>query len=394
MTVIGTPTTDSATKVMILGAGELSKETAIEAQRLGLEVIAVDRYEDAPAMQVAHQAHVIQMSDGAALRALVEKIKPDIIIPGSEFIAADTLIELEQEGIKVAPSARAAKLGTDRAGIRQLVAEELKIPTSPYRIATTMAEYWSNIGEIGFPCVVKPIKSASGKGHSVLRGDGDTMKSWQLAQDEAHEGTCGVIIEGFVDFDYEVTILAVRHQGGTHFCEPIGHRKANGNFRESWQPHPMNGPVLARAHEVAGLVTDSLGGFGVFSVELFVKDEEVYFSKVASRPHDTGIVTLVSQNLSEVTLHLRAILGMAIPEIKSCGPASAAALIVEGDGTDPVYTITPEALDATDTSLRLFGKTEVHGERPMGVALALGDSIEEAREKAMRVVQNVEVSLS
>ena len=226
MTIIGTPTTDSATKVMILGSGELSKETAIEAQRLGLEVIAVDRYEDAPAMQVAHRAHVIQMSDGAALRALVAQEKPDIIIPGSEFVAADTLIELEQEGIRVVPSARAAKLGTDRAGIRQLVAEELNIPTSPNRIAATMEVYWSNVGEIGFPCVVKPLQSASGMGHSILKGDGDTMKSWQLAQDKAHEGTCGVIIEGFVEFDYEITLLTVCHEGGTLFCDPIGHRKS------------------------------------------------------------------------------------------------------------------------------------------------------------------------
>ncbi len=394
MPKIGTPNTDSATKAMLLGAGELCREIAIEAQRLGLEVIAVDRYEDAPAMSVAHRSHVIHIEDAAELRKLIDREKPDFIIPGSEHIAADVLLEFEEEGYTVAPSARAAQLGTDRGGIRELVANELGLATSPFRIAHTMADYWSNIGEIGFPCMVKPLSSSSGVGHSFLKGDGDTMSSWQTAQDKAHPGTCGVIIEGLIEFDYEVTLLTVKHAGGTLFCDPIGHHKLKSNYRESWQPHPMSDKALERAQEMAQKITDNLGGYGLYSMEFFVKGDEVYFSKVAPRPHDTGMVTMASQNISECALHLRAILGLPIPAVRSEGAGAAAAIVVEGDGTDPVYTISTEAMLEPDTSIRLFSKTEVHGVRPMGVALAIGKDIEEARKKAKAIAESVKVELS
>ncbi|MBT6177628.1 MAG: formate-dependent phosphoribosylglycinamide formyltransferase [Deltaproteobacteria bacterium] len=394
MPKIGTPNTDTATKALLLGAGELCREIAIEAHRLGLEVIAVDRYEDAPAMAVAHRSHVIHIEDPKELRKLIDLEKPDYIIPGSEHIAAEILLEFEEEGYTVAPSAKAAKLGTDRAGIRELVAHELNLPTSPFRIAHTMADYWSNIGEIGFPCMVKPLYSSSGVGHSFLKGDGDTMSSWQTAQDKAHPGTCGVIIEGLIDFDYEVTILTVRHAGGILFCDPIGHHKLKSNYRESWQPHPMPAKALERAHEMAEKIVNNLGGYGLYSMEFFVKEDEVYFSKVAPRPHDTGMVTMTSQNISECSLHLRAILGLPIPTVRSEGAGAAAAIVVEGDGTDPVYTISAEAMLEPDTSIRLFGKTEVHGIRPMGVALALGKDVDEARKKATTLADSVKVELS
>ena len=393
MVTIGTPNTDNATRVLILGANEISKETALEAQRLGLEVIAVDGQEDAPAMQVAHRSHVIHMRDSAELQALIEREKPHNIIPATDFVCADTLMAAEGNGVVVAPTARAAKLGCDRAGIRTLVAEELSIPTSPYRIATNMADYWSNIGQIGFPCVVKPIQSSSGMGHSLLKGDGDTMASWQKAQDKSHSGDCGVIIEGLVEFDYEVTLLVVHHTAGIDFCAPIGHRKLTANYSESWQPHSMDGAALEQAQNYARSIVENLGGFGLFSFEFFVKDGGVFFSKVCSRPHDTGMVTFASQNLSQCALHLRAVLGLSIPGIVSRGAAAAAAILAEGDGV-ATYDISPEALSTPNTDLRLFGKQEVHGRRPMGVALALGDDVDQARSRAVKLAEGVTVKLS
>jgi phosphoribosylglycinamide formyltransferase 2 len=379
---IGTPLAANATRVLMLGAGELGKEVVIELQRLGVEVIAVDRYANAPAMQVAHRSHVINMLDGEALADVIGAEKPDLVIPEIEAIATDTLVRLEDEGLNVVPTARAAKLTMDREGIRRLAAETLGVLTSPYRFASGSEEYFTAIAEIGLPCVVKPVMSSSGKGQSLVRSSEEAERAWRYAQEGARGGGDRVIVEGFVDFDYEITLLTVRHAGGTDFCEPIGHRQERGDYRESWQPQPMTTAALEKARSIAGLVTGELGGWGLFGVEFFVKGDEVYFSEVSPRPHDTGMVTLISQDLSEFALHARAVLGLPISNIRSRGPAASSVIMVEGDSRAVRFCGLPAALEAPDTQLRLFGKPEVAGERRMGVALALGRSIDEARDRA------------
>ncbi len=393
MSKIGTPLSPTATKVMLLGSGELGKEVAIELQRLGVEVIAVDRYENAPAMQVAHRSHVISMLDGGALRGLVESEKPNLIVPEIEAIATETLLELEAEGYRVVPTARAARLTMNREGIRRLAAEELGLKSSPYRFAATEEEYRAAIAEIGMPCVIKPIMSSSGKGQSVVRSDDDVLKSWQYAQEGGRAGKGKVIVEGFVDFDYEITMLTVRHVGGTSFCAPVGHTQIKGDYRESWQPHPMSAAALAEAERMAGAVTAALGGYGLFGVELFVKGDEVIFSEVSPRPHDTGLVTLISQDLSEFALHVRAILGLPIPNIRQNGPSASCAVLVEGDSSQVQFGCLDQVLAEPDTQLRLFGKPNVTGQRRMAVTLARGDSIEKAREKAHAAAGKMEIRL-
>ena len=393
MSKIGTPLSPTATKVMLLGSGELGKEVAIELQRLGVEVIAVDRYENAPAMQVAHRSHVISMLDGGALRGLVESEKPNLIVPEIEAIATETLLELEAEGYRVVPTARAARLTMNREGIRRLAAEELGLKSSPYRFAATEEEYRAAIAEIGMPCVIKPIMSSSGKGQSVVRSDDDVLKSWQHAQEGGRAGKGKVIVEGFVDFDYEITMLTVRHVGGTSFCAPVGHTQIKGDYRESWQPHPMSAAALAEAERMAGAVTAALGGYGLFGVELFVKGDEVIFSEVSPRPHDTGLVTLISQDLSEFALHVRAILGLPIPNIRQNGPSASCAVLVEGDSSQVQFGCLDQVLAEPDTQLRLFGKPNVTGQRRMAVTLARGDSIEKAREKAHAAAGKMEIRL-
>jgi phosphoribosylglycinamide formyltransferase 2 len=382
MTTLGTPLSASATRVMLLGAGELGKEVAIELQRFGCEVIAVDRYANAPAMQLAQRAHVIDMLDGAALRALVERERPRFIVPEIEAIATPTLLQLEAEGFGVIPTARAARLTMDREGIRRLAAEELQLSTSPYRFAGTEQEYRAAIAELGLPCVIKPVMSSSGKGQSLVRAAAEIEPAWHYAQRGGRAGAGRVIVEGFVRFDYEITLLTVRHAGGTSFCEPIGHLQIDGDYRESWQPQPMSASALAESQRIAAAVTANLGGRGIFGVELFIAGDAVYFSEVSPRPHDTGLVTLISQDLSEFALHARAILGLPIPVIRQRGPAASCALLVEGNSSNIRYTEVDRALQLPDTALRLFGKPEVRGHRRMGVSLALGSTLEEAREKA------------
>ncbi|MBL7663379.1 formate-dependent phosphoribosylglycinamide formyltransferase [bacterium] len=393
MTTIGTPLRSNATKVLFCGAGELGKEVVIELQRLGVEVIAVDRYHHAPAMQVAHRSHVISMLDGEALRKVIEAEKPDYIVPEIEAIATDTLIELEREGFTVIPTARAAKLTMNREGIRRLVAEELKIKTSPYRFAENEADYQAAIQAIGLPCVVKPIMSSSGKGQSVVKQHTDIATAWKYAQEGGRAGGGKVIVEGFIPFDYEITLLTVRHLGGTSFCDPIGHLQIDGDYRESWQPQTMSPAALSEAKRIAKAVTDNLGGRGIFGVELFIRGDEVYFSEVSPRPHDTGLVTLISQDLSEFALHARAILGLPIPNIRSHGPAASAALVVEGHSEKVSYGNLEATLDLPDTQIRLFGKPEISGHRRMGVCLARGTSIEEARKKANHSLQSICVTV-
>lgn len=387
MTTIGTPQKPSATRLMLLGSGELGKEVAIEAQRLGLEVIAVDRYPDAPAMQVAHRAHVIRMLDAAALRELVLRERPQFIVPEIEAIATAELLALEAEGFTVIPTARAARLTMDREGIRRLAAEELGLPTSPYRFASTPVEYRDAISAIGLPCVVKPVMSSSGKGQSVVRQSADIEAAWDYAQAGGRAGAGRVIVEGFVPFDYEITLLTIRHAGGTSFCEPIGHLQIAGDYRESWQPHPMSAAALAASQRIAAEVTAALGGRGLFGVELFVKGDQVWFSEVSPRPHDTGMVTLISQDLSEFALHVRAILGLPIPLIRQLGPSASSAILIEGASTNVRFSGLDAALAEPDTTLRLFGKPEVDGQRRMGVALARADTVELARAKARRMTE-------
>ena len=391
MVSIGTPNTQSATRLMLLGSGELGREVALEAMRLGVEVIAVDRYAGAPAMQVAHRSHVISMLDGNALRALVEQEKPDLIVPEIEAIATDTLVELEQEGFKVVPTARAAQLTMNREGIRRLAAEELGLATSPYRFAGTFDEFAAAVAAIGMPCVVKPVMSSSGKGQSVVHSKSDVQKAWDYAQSGGRAGGGRVIVEGFVDFDYEITQLTVRHAGGITFCDPIGHYQEDGDYRLSWQPQPMGAAALAEARRMATLVTDALGGWGIFGVELFIKGDAVYFSEVSPRPHDTGLVTCISQNLSEFALHARAILGLPVPVLRHNGPAASAVILPEGKSASPVYDNVEEALAQPDTALMLFSKPELAGRRRMGVALALGLDLEEAKRKAKLAADAVRV---
>lgn len=390
---IGTPLSSSATRVLLCGCGELGKEVVIELQRLGCEVIGVDRYANAPAMQVAHRSHVIDMLDGAALRAVIEKEQPHYIVPEIEAIATTTLVELEAEGFNVVPTARAAQLTMNREGIRRLAAEELGLPTSPYHFSDTFEDYAAAVKSVGYPCVVKPIMSSSGKGQSVLKSDADLQKSWDYAQEGGRAGKGRVIVEGFIDFDYEITLLTVRHAGGTSFCAPIGHRQENGDYQESWQPQPMSPKALAESERVALAVTEALGGRGLFGVELFVKGDQVWFSEVSPRPHDTGLVTLISQELSEFALHARAILGLPIPAIRQMGPSASAVILVEGNSQQASFSNLGAALSEADTALRLFGKPEVKGQRRMGVALARDESIDAAREKALRSARAVRVQL-
>ncbi|HXH72152.1 MAG TPA: formate-dependent phosphoribosylglycinamide formyltransferase [Mariprofundaceae bacterium] len=390
---IGTPLTASAVRVLLLGCGELGKEVVIELQRLGVEVIGVDRYANAPAMQVAHRAHVVDMLDGSALRTVIEAEKPHYIVPEVEAIATDTLLGLEAEGFTVIPTARATKLTMNREGIRRLVAEELGLATSPYRFAASESEFRAAVSELGLPCVVKPIMSSSGKGQSVIRETSGIEVAWQYAQQGGRAGKGKVIVEGFIDFDYEITLLTVRHAGGTTFCAPIGHLQIDGDYRESWQPQPMSEAALAESQRIAMAVTGALGGRGIFGVELFVKGDKVWFSEVSPRPHDTGMVTLISQDLSEFALHARAILGLPVPAIRQFGPAASTAVLAEGDSECVGFGNVDLALAEPDTQLRLFGKPRVAGKRRMAVTLALGDSIETARDKANRAAEALDIRL-
>ncbi|OZG41857.1 phosphoribosylglycinamide formyltransferase 2 [Aeromonas sp. A35_P] len=390
--MFGTATRPGTTRALLLGSGELGKEVAIELQRFGIEVIAADRYADAPAMQVAHKAHVLDMLDGAALRALVNEVKPDLIIPELEAIATDTLAALEQEGVKVVPNARATQLTMNREGIRRLAAETLGLPTSPYRFAQSKEEFVAAVDTIGLPCVVKPVMSSSGKGQSVLRDLAKFDESWTHAQEGGRAGRGKVIVEGFVPFEYEITLLTVRAVDGIHFCQPIGHRQEDGDYRESWQPQAMSELALARSKEVAAKVVEALGGYGLFGVELFIKGDEVWFSEVSPRPHDTGMVTLISQDLSEFALHVRAILGLPIGTITQYGPSASAVVLREGHSQDIRYQGIGEALALVPgAQLRLFGKPEIAGRRRLGVALVRGEDCPTAVEQAKAVAARVDV---
>lgn len=393
MTTIGTPRTDGATRMLLLGSGELGKEVAIEAQRLGVEIIAVDRYANAPAMQLAHRSHVIDMLDATALRRVIEEERPDYIVPEIEAIATDELVALEGEGYRVVPTSCAARLTMNRESIRRLAAEDLGLPVSAYRFADTLADCTAAVKAIGLPCVIKPVMRSSGKDRSLVHAASDVEKAWDYAQRGGRAGRVRVIVEGFIDSEYEITLLTVRHGAGTSFCDPIGHLRADGEYRESWQPQPMTPPALAAGRRVALAVTDALKGHGVFGVELFVRGDEVWFGEVAPRPHDAGLVTLVSQDLSQFALHVRAILGLPVPVIRQRGPAAACALLVEGESRSVTFSGVDQALAEPDTALRLFGKPEVRGRRRMGVGLALGASLEEARAKARGVAHAVQVHL-
>lgn len=391
MTTLGTPLSASATRVLMCGGGELGKEVVIELQRLGVEVIVVDRYANSPAMQVAHRSHVISMLDGAALRGIIELEKPHYIVPEIEAIATDTLAELEEEGFTVIPTARATQLTMNREGIRRLAAEELGLNTSPYRFAGDLEEFKQAVAAIGLPCVVKPIMSSSGKGQSTIKQVDQIEAAWAYAQEGGRAGGGRVIVEGFVEFDYEITLLTVRHIGGTSFCEPIGHIQVDGDYRESWQPQAMSPAARQAAEEIAEKVTHALGGHGIFGVELFVRGDEVIFSEVSPRPHDTGMVTLISQNLSEFALHARAILNLPIPLIRQYGPSASAVILPTGESRQTSFAHLQAALAAADTDLRLFGKPEIHGRRRMGVALAQAEDIDSARDKARQCAQTVRV---
>ena len=393
MTTLGTKFSPTATKVLMLGSGELGKEVVIELQRLGVEVIACDRYANAPAMQVADRSHSFSMLDSSEMRRVIEQEQPDLIVPEIEAIATDTLLELEQEGFQVIPTAKAARLTMNREGIRRLAAEELGLATSPYRFAETREVFLEAVGEVGIPCVVKPIMSSSGKGQSTIRNEADIDPSWEYAQSGGRAGAGKVIVEGFVDFDYEITLLTVRHEGGVSYCEPIGHRQEDGDYRESWQPQPMSEAALAESKSIANQVTAALGGRGLFGVELFIKGDAVFFSEVSPRPHDTGMVTLISQDLSEFALHARAILGLPVPNIAFHGPSASAVVLVEGHSSQAAFGNLQQAFAQNDTTLRFFGKPEVAGKRRMGVALARADSVDEAKSKAIQAASAVEVTL-
>jgi len=390
---LGTPFAPGATRVLFCGAGELGREVVIELKRLGCEVIAVDRYANAPGMQLADRSHVIDMLDPAALRRAILAEKPHLVVPEIEAIATDALVQLEAEGQRVVPTARAARLTMHREGIRRLAAEELGLATSPYRFADDHDAFVAAVQAVGFPCVVKPVMSSSGKGQSLLRSAADVERAWEYAQAGGRAGASRVIVEGFIDFDYEITLLTVRHAGGTSFCEPIGHLQIDGDYRESWQPQPMSAKALAEAERIAEQVTGALGGWGIFGVELFVKGDRVWFSEVSPRPHDTGLVTLISQQLSEFALHARAILGLPVPAIRQHGPAASCALLVQGDSADMRFGNLGAALAQPDTDLKLFGKPEVHGSRRLGVGLALGADIDQARARAREVVAAIRVEL-
>ena len=384
MIKIGTPMTSVGKKALLCGSGELGKEVAIELQRYGIEVIACDRYPNAPAMQVANRCHVLNMLDGEALRAVIEAEKPDYIIPEVEAIATPTLVELEKEGYSVTPTANAAWLTMNREGIRRLAAEELGLPTSFYRFAETKEEYLAAIAEVGIPCVVKPIMSSSGHGQSTVKCEADVEKSWTIAQEGGRAGAGRVIVERFVDFDYEITMLTVRHSAGTTILEPIGHHQVDGDYRESWQPQPMSELAKERAKEIAHKITGALGGYGIFGVEMFIKGDEVIFSEVSPRPHDTGMVTMISQDLSEFSLHARAVLGLPIPSVRFFGASASKAIVVEGDSDKVVFENLDQVVAEEGVQIRLFGKPDVKGHRRFGVILTTDETIEKALEKAER----------
>ena len=393
MTKIGSVTTSIGRKALLLGSGELGKEVAIELMRLGVEVVACDKYAGAPAMQVAHRCHVFNMLDGAKLREIIELERPDHIIPEVEAIATPTLVELEKEGFHVTPTANAALLTMNREGIRRLAAEELGITTSRYVFASTEEEFREAVATVGVPCVVKPIMSSSGHGQSVVRSTDDIDRSWHIAQEGGRAGAGRVIVEGFVDFDYEITLLTVRSVSGTVFCEPIGHIQIDGDYRYSWQPQAMTPAAKAKAQEIAKKVTDALGGYGIFGVEMFIKGDDVIFSEVSPRPHDTGMVTMISQDMSEFALHARALLGLPVPAIRFYGPSASRAVVVEGD-TNRIEMDNLEAVLAEPgTQMRIFGKPEVVGHRRMGVILATDESVEAARKKAERAYEALRVNV-
>ena len=394
MVAIGTPGSSSAKRVMLLGSGELGKEVAIELQRLGCEVIAVDRYARAPAMQVAHKAHVINMLDEQALYKLIRSESPDLVVPEIEAIATEALLTVESEGTHVVPTARAANLTMNRRGIRELVASELGIRTSPYRFVESLEELRQAVSAVGLPCVVKPVMSSSGKGQSTIREDNDIQAAWNYALERTRGGADSLIVEGFVDFDYEITLLTIRHTDGVSFCEPIGHRQEAGDYRESWQPQPMKEGALAECQSIATRVSDALGGFGLFGMEFFVQADTVYFSEVSPRPHDTGLVTLISQNLSEFQLHVRAILGLPIPHIEQYGPSASCPVLVRGESDSVEFIGVEQALNEPNSDVRLFGKPEVHGSRRMGVVVTRRDSVEEARSAAVQLAGRVHVGPS
>ncbi len=393
MANIGTTFTKFGKKALLCGSGELGKEVAIELQRFGVEVVAVDKYENAPAMQVANSFHVISMLDGMALREIIEQEKPDIIIPEVEAIATDVLVELEKEGYNVIPTAKAAFLTMNREGIRRLAAETLGLPTSRYRFATDRAEFEAAVEEIGMPCVVKPVMSSSGHGQSVIRSAADMDHAWHISQEGGRAGSGKVIVEGFVDFDYEITLLTVRHCAGTTFLKPIGHHQVDGDYRESWQPQPMPEAAVAKAQDIARKITDALGGYGIFGVELFVKGEDVIFSEVSPRPHDTGMVTMISQDMSEFALHARAVLGLPVPEVRFFGPSASKAIVVEGNTREYEFRNLENVLSEAGVQMRIFGKPEIAGHRRLGVLLATADSVADALDKVNRAYAKLEVKV-
>ncbi len=393
MVEIGTVLTPVGKKALLCGSGELGKEVAIELQRYGVEVVALDKYAHAPAMQIAHRSHVLSMLDGVKLREIIEQERPDYIIPEVEAIATTTLVALEKEGYSVTPTATAAYLTMNREGIRRLAAEELGLPTSPYRFASTREEFEAAVQEIGMPCVVKPIMSSSGHGQSVVRTADDIENSWRYAQEGGRAGAGRVIVEGFVKFDYEITQLTVRHSGGTTFLNPVGHVQVDGDYRESWQPQAMSPVALQRAQEIARKVTDALGGYGIFGVELFIRGDEVLFSEVSPRPHDTGMVTMISQDMSQFALHARAVLGLPVPGVRFYGPSASRAIVVEGDSDKVVFGNLDEAMSEEGVQIRIFGKPEVVGHRRLGVILATADSVEEARAKTERAYKKLQIKV-
>ena len=393
MTKIGTTFTKSGKKAVLCGSGELGKEVAIELQRYGVEVVALDKYANAPAMHIAHRNHVLSMLDGEALKAVIKEENPDFIIPEIEAIATDKLVELEEEGFNVIPTAKATRLTMNREGIRRLAAETLGLPTSPYRFAETREEFDAAVAEIGIPCVVKPVMSSSGHGQSTIKSEEDIDKAWIVSQEGGRAGSGKVIVEGFVKFDYEITLLTVRHSGGTTFIKPIGHHQVDGDYRESWQPQPMADTAIHKAEAIAKAITDALGGYGIFGVELFIKGDEVIFSEVSPRPHDTGMVTMISQDMSEFALHARAILGLPVPAVQFYGPSASKAIVVEGTTKEYEFCNLEEVLSEPGVQIRIFGKPEIVGHRRVGVLLATDESVEKALAKVERAYAKLQVKV-
>lgn len=393
MANIGNPFTPVEKKAVLCGSGELGKEIAIELERYGVHVVAVDKYANAPAMQVAQSSHVLSMLDGDALAEMIEKENPDLVIPEVEAIATQKLIELEKKGYTVIPTAKATYLTMNREGIRRLAAEELGIPTSRYEFAQTEDEFRAAVGRIGFPCVVKPVMSSSGHGQSVVRNESQVAEAWKISQEGGRAGGGKVIVEGFVDFDYEITLLTVRHCAGTTFLKPVGHHQVDGDYHESWQPQGMSAAAEKKAQEIAGKITDALGGYGIFGVELFVKGEDVIFSEVSPRPHDTGMVTMISQDMSEFALHARAVLGLPVPEVRFYGPSASKAIVVEGDTTEYEFQNVDKVLEEPGVQVRFFGKPEIRGHRRVGVILATDETVEKALQKAERAYSKLKVKV-